>query len=203
MKRSPSFSRSLKIAPSPQLSRSCRALGPPRASVLALPPIMERRVAAFALSLLCLAACKSEQQADAEAEVKPAPAEQKLATDPPKDSEPTPVKPLGAHLDGTDTEYRPRDYQPNTRDGKPIELFLRSTPPGASAAMDGKAIGITPTFWSGIADRQSHEFTFVKAGYAMARYRFVATQNGVVHGTLKPLAKAPPPAGDAGFVEHR
>lgn len=178
----------------------------PPTAVLALPLIMERRVAAFVLSLLYLAAaCKSEQQADAMVEDKPAPAlalvEQKPAAAPAK--EPTPVRPLGAHLDGTDTEYRPRDYRPSTRDGKTIELFLRSTPPGASAAMDGKAMGITPTFWSGVADGQSHEFTFVKAGYAMARYRFVATQNGVVHGTLKPLAKAPPAELDAGSAEPR
>ena len=102
-----------------------------------------------------------------------------------------PAPTMGAHLDGTDTDYRPRNYRPTARDGKTIELFLRSSPPGASASMDGKAMGITPTFWSGIADGQSHEFTFVKAGYAMARYRFVATQNGVVHGTLKPLVTAP------------
>lgn len=104
---------------------------------------------------------------------------------------PRPAPTMGAHLDGTDTDYRPRNYRPTARDGKTIELFLRSSPPGASASMDGKAMGITPTFWTGIADGQSHEFTFVKAGYAMARYRFVATQNGVVHGTLKPLVKAP------------
>ncbi len=104
------------------------------------------------------------------------------------------------HLDGVDTGYRPREYRPSAHEGKTIELFLRSSPPGANASMDGKNIGVTPTFWTGVADHQSHEFTFVKDGYAMARYRFVARQNGIVHGTLEPLAEAPgakPAAGKA------
>ena len=96
----------------------------------------------------------------------------------------------GTHLDSTSTEYQPRPgWQSQSARGKRIQLVLRSSPPGAVASIDGKSIGTTPSFWSGPADDQSHEYTFTKEGYAMARYRFVATQSGVVHGTLKPLVK--------------
>ena len=169
---------------------------------------MKISVVSFALSVCLSLGCASDdeaselsdhkaggKQADTQLQAK-VEAEQVAGQAMPEKPRPSP--PTGAHLDGTDTEYRPRNYRPATRDGKSIELFLRSTPPGASASIDGKAMGITPTFWSGTADGQSHEFTFVKAGYAMARYRFVATQNGVVHGTLKPLVKASKAQADSG-----
>jgi len=97
----------------------------------------------------------------------------------------------GTHLDGEPAPYIPRGYVPRTNNGKTIELVLRSSPAGATASIDGKAIGLTPTFWSGKADQRSHEFTFVKEGHAIARYRFVATHSGIVHGTLAPLQTAP------------
>jgi hypothetical protein len=101
---------------------------------------------------------------------------------------PDPPRP-GLHLDGVDTSYRPNRPVARPRQGREIELVLRSSPPGASASIDGKQIGVTPTFWRGTSDDQPHEYTFVKEGYAMARYRFVATHSGVVHGTLQPLVK--------------
>jgi hypothetical protein len=70
---------------------------------------------------------------------------------------------------------------------RPIEIFLRSTPPGAIAAVDGRVIGPTPTFWRGATSDRPREFTFVLDDHAMARYRFVATTSGVVHATLEPL----------------
>jgi hypothetical protein len=104
-----------------------------------------------------------------------------------------PEAPLtGTHIDGEGSSYRPagpqfRGLPPSRNRGKEIELVLRSTPPGAIASIDGKPIGNTPTFWHGPADGKPHEYTFTKEGYAIARYRFVSTQSGVVHGSLKAL----------------
>lgn len=105
-----------------------------------------------------------------------------------------PAAPLtGTHIDGPGDGYRPASYQPSRPSSlrapkkKDIELVLRSSPPGAIASIDGKAIGTTPTFWHGPADGKAHEYTFTKQGYAMARYRFVSTQSGVIHGSLKAL----------------
>ena len=67
---------------------------------------------------------------------------------------------------------------------KTIQIILRSTPPGAIAAVDGKIIGKTPTYWEGAATGRAREFTFVLSGYGMARYRFVPIKSGVVHATL-------------------
>jgi hypothetical protein len=65
-----------------------------------------------------------------------------------------------------------------------LEILLRSTPPGATVAVDGIIVGNTPTYWEGEFTGREREFTFVMPGYAMARYRFVPTTNGVVHGRL-------------------
>jgi hypothetical protein len=67
----------------------------------------------------------------------------------------------------------------------PIEIVLRSSPPGATAAVDGVPSGPTPTYWAGDADGREHEFTFVLSGYASARYRFVPITSGVVHARLE------------------
>ncbi|MCP4447043.1 MAG: PEGA domain-containing protein [Myxococcales bacterium] len=117
----------------------------------------------------------TESTTDAGAVLEPAPAAITVAP------------PTGTHLDGDTASYRPRDYQLRKNKSKTIELVLRSSPPGATASIDGKAIGVTPTFWSGTADQRAHDFTFVKGGYTMARYRFVATHSGTVHGSLSPL----------------
>ena len=73
------------------------------------------------------------------------------------------------------------------RKGPTIQIVLRSSPPGAVAAVDGVAVGPTPTLWEGTVDATPREFTFVLPGYAIARYRFVPTRNGIVHGTLEPI----------------
>lgn len=98
----------------------------------------------------------------------------------------TVAPPTGTHLDGA-LGYQPRGHVPKATKGKTIELVLRSTPPGAIASIDGKEIGVTPTFWSGYGGHRARNFTFVKEGHTMARYRFVATHSGVVHGTLAKL----------------
>lgn len=100
------------------------------------------------------------------------------------------------HLDGADIEYEAarRDVRPHK--GRLIELVLRSTPSGAIAAMDGVPIGPTPAVWQGETDGRPREFTFVLPGYAIARYRFIPMQSGVVHGTLDRLKSEP----DAGAI---
>jgi hypothetical protein len=65
---------------------------------------------------------------------------------------------------------------------------LRSTPSGATASVDGVVIGTTPTFWAGDANNKEHEFTFVRVGYAAARYRFVPITSGVIHARLESVA---------------
>ena len=101
------------------------------------------------------------------------------------------------HLDGADIEYEAarRDARPHK--GRVIELVLRSSPSGAVAAIDGIPIGPTPTVWEGSTDGRPREFTFVLPGYAIARYRFIPMQSGVVHGTLGRLKSEP----DAGPIE--
>jgi len=78
---------------------------------------------------------------------------------------------------------------PSSRAAHPIEVTLRSTPPGAIAAVDGTPVGPTPAFWGGDADGHEHEFTFELRGFALARYRFVPITSGVVHARLEPIAE--------------
>jgi hypothetical protein len=87
--------------------------------------------------------------------------------------------------------------RPKSRVPRPIDITLKSSPPGAMAAVDGRPIGTTPTFWPGESDGLEHEFTFTRSGYASARYRFVPITSGVLHVTLEPVA-AEPPGGDLG-----
>lgn len=100
----------------------------------------------------------------------------------------------GAHLD----DYVPADGErPRAkRVGRPIEILLRSTPPGARVHADGQLVGLTPTYWQG--ETGEHEFTFVLERHALARYRFHAITTGVVHAQLEPVvvstdAGVPPP----------
>jgi hypothetical protein len=74
-----------------------------------------------------------------------------------------------------------------------IHLSLRSTPPGADVAVDGRPVGRTPTMTDVPVDEREHEVTFVLAGYALERYRTRAVQNGVVHATMHAI-----PAPDGG-----
>jgi len=105
------------------------------------------------------------------------------------------VKPLGPvlvdpgdmHLDD-DVAKRPVQTQP-THPGKQIDIILRSSPSGATAAVDGVPVGITPAYWSGMADGREHEFTFVLADHAVARYRFVPISSGVIHARLTPVSE--------------
>lgn len=100
------------------------------------------------------------------------------------------------HLDGANIEYEAARRETRTQKGRAIELVLRSTPPGAIAAIDGIPIGPTPNVWQGSTDGRPREFTFVLPGYSIARYRFIPMQSGVVHGTLGRLKSEP----DAGPV---
>jgi hypothetical protein len=102
---------------------------------------------------------------------------------------------LAYHIDDPTVSYTPRSNRKQGEKQRMIELTLRSTPPGATAAVGGVAVGSTPAFWTGPADGRPREFTFVLPGYAMARYRFVPTNSGIVHGTLKRLTADVPDAG--------
>ncbi len=75
---------------------------------------------------------------------------------------------------------------------RPIDVMLKSTPSGAMAAVDGVQIGHTPAYWYGEADGHDHEFTFVLAGHAVGRYRFVPIQSGTVHARLEPVSEESP-----------
>ena len=93
----------------------------------------------------------------------------------------------GMHLD-EDTPPAPRTGGASAHSHRTLEILLRSQPTGATVAVDGVIVGQTPTYWEGEFTGHEREFTFVMPGYAMARYRFVPTSNGVVHGRLTKLA---------------
>lgn len=117
-----------------------------------------------------------------------------------------PHNPGGAYAFDEMPSVRPTSR--SARDRKPVQILLRSTPPGAIAAVDGVRVGATPVLWEGDATGDTREFTFVLAGHALARYRFVPVTSGIVHGTLQkvtddtraqapaiPPAAPPPPRG--------
>src|SRR5215469_868870 len=115
--------------------------------------------------LLVVAGCSTKQH-----ESRPAPPPEHAAEAPaPAPVQPRPVEPVAGHLDDDDD---PRRTQPvpagPSHNAKPIDVMLRSTPSGASAAVDGIVIGTTPAYWNGNADGREHEFTFVLAGHAIA-----------------------------------
>lgn len=74
-----------------------------------------------------------------------------------------------------------------------LTLSLRSSPPGAAAAVDGHPVGQTPVVYALDSDGRPHEFTFVLPGYAPWRVRFPPVKDGVIHATLRPMT-----FGDAG-----
>jgi hypothetical protein len=146
----------------------------------------------FAIAAVC-AGCSGEEAA------RPAPA--------PPPPPPPPAQDAGvAALPGVDPAS---DLQPDEgtaparvaptrskhRPSRPIDITLKSTPHGALAAVDGRPVGTTPTFWPGESDGLEHEFTFTLRGYASARYRFVPITSGVLHVTLQPVAAEPPDGG--------
>lgn len=98
------------------------------------------------------------------------------------------------HLDvASSARWRPTHEKP--AESRILRLTLRSTPPGATALVDGMPIGPTPTYWEGPATGRPRNFVFTLPGHNMARYRFVPTTDGVVHATLKKLAADTPDAG--------
>jgi hypothetical protein len=124
-------------------------------------------------------------QQPASAQNAPAPARSPAPPSvPPSASE---TEPSGFHLDDPEIEYEIPRRTARPRKGRTVQLVLRSSPPGAVAAVDGVALGPTPALWEGVVDSTPREFTFVLAGYAIARYRFVPMRSGIVHGTLEPI----------------
>lgn len=109
------------------------------------------------------------------------------------------VDPSGLHIDDHDSYRQPAALPLPGRERRAIDVTLRSSPPGALAAVDGTPIGPTPAFWSGYADGREHQFVFTLSGHAIARYRFVPVSSGVIHARLDPILEerdagvAPPP----------
>jgi hypothetical protein len=89
----------------------------------------------------------------------------------------------GMHVDeGDDARTGTGGVTPRSR--RNIEILLRSTPPGATAVVDGRVIGKTPTYWEGEFTGRERDFTFMLPGHALARYKFVPTTSGIVHARL-------------------
>jgi len=103
---------------------------------------------------------------------------------------PPPAPTPAGHTLATEDRGEPVHVAPagNANRAHPIEVTLRSSPPGATAAVDGTVVGTTPAYWGGDADGREHEFTFDLKGFALARYRFVPVTSGVVHARLDPIA---------------
>ena len=146
------------------------------------------------LAAIALAACSGKSAS----QDKPKPAAVKLdagvyASAP----QPVHVDPSGMHLDEAG-EHKPIIPPAPQRAPRPIDVTLRSTPPGAQVMVDGTIVGYTPTFWPGDADGREHEFLFVMSGFATARYRFVPVTSGVIHARLEPIVEEP----DAGVPEQ-
>lgn len=102
----------------------------------------------------------------------------------------------GRHLDDDGAGHtlaRPAAPRP----GHPIDVIVRSTPPGAVVMVDNVPIGNTPTYWAGTADGREHTFSFELAGYAGQFYRFVPITSGVIHVHLDLVTGEP----DAGVPE--
>lgn len=127
--------------------------------------------------VLLIAACSSEK----------APPPQKAEAPKP----PPPPTPAGHTLAPEERSEPVHAAPPGNvgRAARPIEVTLRSTPSGATAAVDGTVVGITPAYWGGDADGREHEFTFDLKGFALARYRFVPVTSGVIHARLDPIAE--------------
>jgi hypothetical protein len=94
----------------------------------------------------------------------------------------------GMHLDddsGNGSGKAPR--RPKIQ-GVPIGILLKSEPSQANVSVDGEFLGVTPKYWSGVADGTEHVFAFTKANYALAHYKFVPITSGVIHATLVRVA---------------
>jgi hypothetical protein len=97
------------------------------------------------------------------------------------------VDPASLQIAGGATRHN-SGQPPTSRERRPIDVTLRSSPSGARVAVDGSAIGTTPAFWNGFADGREHEFVFELPRHAIARYRFVPVSSGVIHARLEPHA---------------
>ena len=138
------------------------------------------------VGLALLASCSSKKQTD-DPPADPPPVGALVHGDAGVTTVVTNVDPSGMHVDeGAPTPPVQPPAQP-PRPGRPIDVTLRSTPPGASVAVDGTVLGNTPAFWNGEADGREHEFVFTMRGHAIARYRFVPVASGVIHGHLDPI----------------
>jgi hypothetical protein len=172
---------------------------------------MGRSLPLAILAIVLVFSCKSNDRDGGESRLEkaPLPAVQAGAESELEGTAPAPPEPPSSgrarvstpasefHLDDGEIAYRPRPRRAPAREERAtIHITLKSTPSGAMAAVDGVPVGRTPAFWDGEVTGQPHEFTFVLPGYAMARYRFVPTTHGIVHGTLKRLSTE---AGDAGL----
>lgn len=149
------------------------------------------------LALATLVACSGKK--DAEPSTQPAEVGQLVRSDAGITAVVTAVDPNDRHVD-VDGIDRPVYTHPSTRGGRPIDITLRSSPPGAEVAVDGTVLGDTPAYWRGMADGKEHEFVFTMRGHAIARYRFVPVSSGVIHGRLDRIheerdagAGTPPP----------
>ncbi|MEJ7596739.1 MAG: hypothetical protein WKG01_02415 [Kofleriaceae bacterium] len=100
----------------------------------------------------------------------------------------------GRHLDEGGTGRVPPRPKIN-RPSRPIEITLKTQPQGADVRIDGVLIGQTPKFWFGESDGNEHEFTFTRSGYAIARFRFVPVQSGIIHAQLVAIGEDNPDAG--------
>ena len=89
------------------------------------------------------------------------------------------VDPTGVHLDDDSVATAPV-VRTAPRLARHLEVLLRSSPPGALAAVDGITVGTTPILWQGEFTGREREFTFALTGHRIARYRFVPLSNGVV-----------------------
>jgi hypothetical protein len=148
-----------------------------------------------------LAACTGDDDGEAKRPPPPMPAYLIDAAPAPSEMPPPlvpPFDPTEYHLDddeGLATGPRPTGVA--TRNRRTLALMLKSSPSGAVAAVDGKVVGRTPVYWEGTFDGREREFTFVLPGYSMARYRFVPTSDGFVHGRLNKVSED----GDGGVPE--
>jgi hypothetical protein len=110
-------------------------------------------------------------------------------TDPPNTGSASPIDLTAPDQPRPEPDDVPHVEPQRPRGQHPIQITLRTSPPGASAAVDGTPVGTTPAYWSGDADGREHEFTFDLRGYALARYRFVPITSGVIHARLDPIAE--------------
>jgi hypothetical protein len=95
----------------------------------------------------------------------------------------------GLHLDDDADHPAPAATPQPPHPGHPIDVTLRSSPPGAQVVVDGTNLGTTPAYWYGQADGREHEFTFLLSGHAAARYRFVPVSSGLIFARLTPVER--------------